>query len=44
MGTGTLEARVQTIFGTKIPGHMAGMLADQRDPVQAGQFLLGKTE
>ena len=40
MGTGTLEARVQTVVSTKIPGRIAGMLVDQGDPVKAGQLLL----
>ncbi len=40
MGTGTLEARVQTVVSTKIPGRIAGMLVDQGDSVKAGQPLL----
>lgn len=40
MGTGTLEARVQTVVSTKIPGRIAGMLVDQGDLVKAGQLLL----
>jgi HlyD family secretion protein len=40
MGTGTLEAKVQTVVSTKIPGRIAGMLVDQGDPVKAGDPLL----
>lgn len=39
MGTGTLEARVQTIVSSKISGRIAQMLADQGDGVGAGQVL-----
>jgi HlyD family secretion protein len=40
MGTGTLEAKVQTVVSTKISGRIAEMRADQGDEVQAGQLLL----
>jgi len=40
MGTGTLEAKVQTVVSAKIPGRIAEMRADQGDQVQAGQLLL----
>ncbi len=40
MGTGTLEAKVQTVVSTKISGRIAEMRADQGDRVQAGQLLL----
>jgi len=40
MGTGTLEAKVQTIVSTKIPGRILEMRADQGDHVRAGQALL----
>jgi HlyD family secretion protein len=40
MGTGTLEARVQTVVSSKIAGRISEMLVDQGDEVQAGQVLL----
>jgi HlyD family secretion protein len=40
MGTGTLEARVQTVVSTKIPGRILDMRVDQGDAVSAGQALL----
>ena len=40
MGTGTLEAKVQTIVSTKIPGRILDMRVDQGDQVRAGQTLL----
>ena len=40
MGTGTLEAKVQTIVSTKIPGRVLDMRVDQGDQVKAGQLLL----
>ena len=40
MGTGTLEAQVQTIVSTKIPGRILDMRVDQGDRVRAGQALL----
>jgi len=40
MGTGTLEARVQTVVSSKISGRILEMLADQGDEVEAGQILL----
>ena len=40
MGTGTLEARVQTVVSTKIPGRIAEILVDQGDQVQTGHTLL----
>jgi HlyD family secretion protein len=40
MGTGTLEAKVQTIVSTKIPGRIIDMRVDQGDQVRAGQTLL----
>ncbi len=40
MGTGTLEAKVQTIVSTKIPGRILDMRVDQGDQVGAGQTLL----
>ena len=40
MGTGTLEARVQTVVSTKIPGRIFDMRVDQGDEVRAGQALL----
>ncbi len=40
MGTGTLEAKVQTVVSTKISGRIAEMRADQGDEVKAGQLLL----
>jgi len=40
MGTGTLEAKVQTIVSTKIAGRILEMHVDQGDQVRAGQALL----
>lgn len=40
MGTGTLEAKVQTVVSTKIPGRILEMRVDQGDVVRAGQPLL----
>lgn len=40
MGTGTLEAKVQSIVSTKIPGRIFDMRVDQGDHVRAGQALL----
>ena len=40
LGTGTLEAKVQTVVSTKIPGHILDMRVDQGDQVRAGQALL----
>jgi HlyD family secretion protein len=40
MGTGTLEAKVQTVVSTKIAGRIAAIPADQGDLVRAGQLLL----
>jgi HlyD family secretion protein len=40
MGTGTLEAKVQTIVSTKIPGRILEMRVDQGDQARAGQPLL----
>jgi HlyD family secretion protein len=40
MGTGTLEAKVQTIVSTKIPGRILEMRVDQGDQVRSGQILL----
>jgi len=40
MGTGTLEAKVQTIVSTKIAGRILEMRVDQGDHVRAGQALL----
>ena len=40
MGTGTLEAKVQTIVSTKISGRILDMRVDQGDQVRAGQTLL----
>jgi HlyD family secretion protein len=40
MGTGTLEAKVQTIVSTKIPGRILDIRVDQGDQVRAGQGLL----
>jgi len=40
MGTGTLEAKVQTIVSTEIPGRIFDMRVDQGDHVRAGQALL----
>ena len=39
MGTGTLEAKVQTIVSTKIPGRILEMRVDQGDHVRAGHAL-----
>jgi HlyD family secretion protein len=40
MGTGTLEAKVQTVVSSKIAGRIAQILADQGDMVKEGQVLL----
>jgi HlyD family secretion protein len=40
MGTGTLEARVQTTVSSKISGRISELLADQGDEVQEGQVVL----
>ncbi len=40
LGTGTLEARVQTTIGPKIGGRIFEMLVDQGDRVEAGQLLV----
>lgn len=40
MGTGTLEAKVQTVVSTKISGRIIDMRVDQGDNVHAGQTLL----
>lgn len=40
MGTGTLEARVQTIISSKISGRTERLLVDQGDRVKIGQILL----
>jgi HlyD family secretion protein len=40
MGTGTLEARVQTVVSSKISGRIVQMLADQGDRVETGQVLV----
>ncbi|PKN29950.1 MAG: efflux RND transporter periplasmic adaptor subunit [Deltaproteobacteria bacterium HGW-Deltaproteobacteria-21] len=40
MGTGTLEARLQTIVSSKIPGRIFEMLVDESDEVKEGQILL----
>jgi HlyD family secretion protein len=40
MGTGTLEAKVQTVVSTKIPGRILEVLVDQGDVVRSGQPLL----
>ena len=40
MGTGTLEARVQTTVSSKIAGRIVQLLADQGDRVEAGQVLV----
>jgi HlyD family secretion protein len=40
MGTGTLEARVQTVMSSKIAGRVSDMLVDQGDEVEEGQILL----
>ena len=40
MGTGTLEARLQTIVSSKIPGRIYEMLVDEGDEVKADQVLL----
>ena len=39
MGTGTLEARVQTVVSTKISGRISALLSDQGDSVQKGDIL-----
>lgn len=40
MGTGTLEARVQTTVSSKISGRISELLVDQGDEAQEGQVLL----
>jgi HlyD family secretion protein len=40
MGTGTLEARVQSIVSSKISGRIAQLLVDQGDRVEADQILV----
>lgn len=40
MGTGTLEARVQTTISPKISGRIRDILVDQGETVEAGQTLL----
>jgi len=40
MGTGTLEARVQTVVSSKIAGRISDMLVDQGDEVEEAQILL----
>jgi len=40
MGTGTLEARVQTAVGSKIPGRIAQIAVDQGDRVESGKLLV----
>ncbi|MGE5838290.1 MAG: efflux RND transporter periplasmic adaptor subunit [Deltaproteobacteria bacterium] len=40
MGTGTLEARVQTVVSSKISGRIVQIQADQGDRVEAGQVLV----
>lgn len=40
MGTGTLEARVQTVISSKISGRIDQMLVDQGDRVKKDQTLL----
>jgi HlyD family secretion protein len=40
IGTGTLEAKVQTVVSTKIQGRILDMHVDQGDRVRAGQALL----
>lgn len=40
LGTGTLEARLQTIVSSKIPGRIFEMLVDEGDEVKEGQVLL----
>jgi len=40
MGTGTLEARVETSIGSKIAGRIESIPVDQGDRVEAGQVLL----
>jgi HlyD family secretion protein len=40
LGTGTLEARVQTIVSSKIPGRIYKILVDEGDEVKEGQVLL----
>lgn len=40
MGTGTLEARLQTIVSSKIAGRISDVPVDQGDEVQEGQVLL----
>jgi HlyD family secretion protein len=40
MGTGTLEARIQTVVSSKIAGRISEMLVDQGDEVEEEQILL----
>jgi HlyD family secretion protein len=40
MGTGTLEARVQTTVGPKISGRIAQIVVDQGDRVESGKLLV----
>ncbi|MBW1785107.1 MAG: efflux RND transporter periplasmic adaptor subunit [Deltaproteobacteria bacterium] len=40
MGTGTLEARVQTVISSKISGRIDQIFLDQGDQVEKGQTLL----
>ncbi|QDT00265.1 efflux RND transporter periplasmic adaptor subunit [Adhaeretor mobilis] len=40
MGTGTLEARVQTTISPKISGRIVEVLADQGDRVETGELLV----
>jgi HlyD family secretion protein len=40
MGTGTLEARIQTVISSKIAGRIERMVVDQGDHASAGQSLL----
>jgi len=40
MGTGTLEARVQTVVSSKIAGRISAMMVDQGDEVEEAQILL----
>jgi len=40
LGTGTLEAKVQTIVSSKIPGRIYKILVDEGDEVKEGQVLL----
>lgn len=40
MGTGTLEARIQTVISSKISGRISRMLVDQGDRVEKGHPLI----